>query len=136
MSAKKDIQLVYDRECPICDYYACKVEIDESKGTLEKINAREQSDVMAEITARGHDIDQGNAVIIDGEHFYGADAVRELALISSPKGPIASLWQRAFRSPRLSKIMYPALRACRNLLLKMLGRSRINNLQRPGRDRF
>lgn len=41
-----------------------------------------------------------------------------------------------FRSRRVSKVLYPLLRFLRNLLLKLLGKTRINNLNQPGRDRF
>jgi hypothetical protein len=42
----------------------------------------------------------------------------------------------SFRSRRASRVLYPVLRAGRNLVLKLLGRTRINNLGLPGRDRF
>ena len=37
---------------------------------------------------------------------------------------------------RRSRILYPALRSARNGLLKILRRTRINNLGRPGNERF
>ena len=36
----------------------------------------------------------------------------------------------------LSRILYPALRTCRNLLLKVMGRTKINNLRVTGNERF
>ena len=42
----------------------------------------------------------------------------------------------AFRSDTLSRILYPALRTCRNLLLKVMRKTKINNLSVAGNDRF
>ena len=33
-------------------------------------------------------------------------------------------------------MLYPLLRAARNLLLKVMGRTKVNNLQIPGNDWF
>lgn len=42
----------------------------------------------------------------------------------------------AFRSRRVSRVLYPALRTLRNLLLKLLDKTKINNLGLTGNDRF
>jgi hypothetical protein len=42
----------------------------------------------------------------------------------------------AYRSRKAAHMLYPPLRACRNLLLKVLGRTKINNLRVEGNDRF
>jgi hypothetical protein len=41
-----------------------------------------------------------------------------------------------FGSRGRARILYPLLRSGRNLLLKALGRTRINNLRLPGKERF
>ena len=41
-----------------------------------------------------------------------------------------------FRSPAASRVLYPPLKAARNLLLEMLDRTKVNNLNVPGNDRF
>jgi hypothetical protein len=41
-----------------------------------------------------------------------------------------------FRSNQLSRILYPGLRICRNLLLKTMGKTKINNLKIEGDARF
>ena len=68
--------------------------------------------------------------------YYGCDAINALALLSSRSGIFNRVAFWVFRSRRVSRALYPALRACRNLLLRMLRRTRINNLQLAGNDRF
>jgi hypothetical protein len=100
------------------------------------INARECSDIMQLVTARGLDIDHGLVLKLDDQFYYGADAIHALAVLSTRAGILNRLNYWLFRSARLSHLLYPVLRALRNLLLKLLGRRRINDLGRAGSDRF
>ncbi len=43
---------------------------------------------------------------------------------------------RVNKSETLASFLYPILKSCRNLLLKLLGKSRINNLGKIGNDKF
>jgi predicted DCC family thiol-disulfide oxidoreductase YuxK len=132
----KQVLLVYDRECPVCRNYCQAVRIREAAGELQIINARERSDIMQTINARGLDIDQGMVLKLDEQLYYGADAIHALALLGTRSGIFNRLNYWLFRSARLSRLVYPVLRSLRNLLLKLLGRHRINNLEQPGSDRF
>ena len=131
-----DILLVYDRECPFCEHYVRMVRIRETVGTLRIVDAREPSAVLDEITALGWDIDQGMVLKLDEQLYYGADAIHALALIGSRSGVFNRLNAAIFRSRRLSAVLYPLLRACRNGLLRLLGKHRINNLALPDNERF
>lgn len=131
-----DILLVYDRECPFCEHYVRMVRIRETVGTLRIVDAREPSAVLDEITALGWDIDQGMVLKLDEQLYYGADAIHALALIGSRSGVFNRLNAAIFRSRRLSAVLYPLLRACRNGLLRLLGKRRINNLALPDNERF
>ncbi|KAF0190701.1 MAG: hypothetical protein FD165_2489 [Gammaproteobacteria bacterium] len=128
--------LVYDKECPACDNYCRVVRINESVGELTIINARDRSAVMNEITAQGMDIDQGMVLKMGDTLYYGADAIHALALISSRSGVFNRFNYWLFKSKTRAGFLYPVLRACRNLLLKILGKTRINNLDIPGNTRF
>jgi predicted DCC family thiol-disulfide oxidoreductase YuxK len=132
----KQVLLVYDRECPVCRNYCQAVRIREAAGELQIINARERSDIMQTINARGLDIDQGMVLKLDDQLYCGADAIHALALLSTDSGIFNRLNYWLFRSAWLSRLLYPVLRALRNLLLKLLGRRKINNLGRAGSDRF
>ena len=131
-----EILLVYDPECPACDTYCRLVRVPPSAGRLSLVNARDPTPVMEEITEAGLDIDQGMVVKMDGKIYYGSDAIHALALISSRSGVFNKLSYYTFRSRTLSHVLYPALRACRNLLLKVLRKTKINNLEVKGNDRF
>jgi predicted DCC family thiol-disulfide oxidoreductase YuxK len=131
-----EILLIYDRECPLCDAYCRMVRIREVAGTLRLVNARDAGAVMDEITARGHDIDQGMVLKVGDVLYYGADAIHALALISSPSGAFNRINYWLFRSGGRSRILYPVLRFFRNLLLKLLRKTKINNLRREQNERF
>lgn len=131
-----EILLVYDRQCPACDRYCKLARIRESAGTLVLVDARDGGSIVDEITAAGLDIDQGMVVKMGGQLYYGADAIHMLSLLSTRAGFFNRLNFRVFRSKWLSGILYPVLRRARNLLLKILGRTKINNLQKAGNARF
>jgi predicted DCC family thiol-disulfide oxidoreductase YuxK len=132
----REVLLVYDRECPVCDAYCRLARVRESAGTLRLVNARDESAVMREITARGLDIDEGMVLKVGDTLYYGADAIHALSLLSSRSGIFNRMTYLVFGSRTLSRLLYPVLRALRNLLLKLLGRTRINNLGIPGRRYF
>lgn len=136
MSEPREILLVYDRQCPACEFYCNLVRIRESVGRLVLVDAREGGAIMDEITARGLDIDQGMVVKVGEERYYGADAIHVLALMGTRRGLFNRLAYWTFGARRVARVVYPVLRACRNLLLKLLGRTRINNLGIPGNERF
>ena len=110
--------------------------IRDSVGDLVIINARENTDVIDEITERGLDLDQGMVLKKGEKLYYGSDAMNALAIISSRSGLFNKINFYIFKSQLLSSLLYPMLRFCRNLLLKLLGKSRINNLGNSGNDKF
>jgi predicted DCC family thiol-disulfide oxidoreductase YuxK len=133
---REEILLVYDKQCPVCDNYCRMVRIRESVGDLKLVDARELSAVMDEITAQGLDIDQGMVLKMGDRLYYGSDAIHALALISSRAGIFNRLNYWLFKSRTLSRLFYPILRFFRNLLLKLLRRTKINNLGLENNERF
>lgn len=133
---QRDILLVYDEECPLCDAYCRMVRIRQSVGALKLVNARDDSSVMLEITRKGLDIDQGMVLKIDDVLYYGADAIHALSLMSSGSGLFNRLNHWIFCSRARSRVLYPLLRDCRNLVLNLLRKTKVNNLQLPGAHRF
>lgn len=128
--------LVYDKECPVCDMYCRLVRIRESVGDLNIVDARENSEVLREITDNGLDIDQGMVLKMGDRLYYGADAIHMLALISQRSGVFNRFNYWLFSSQRRSRVLYPVFRFFRNLLLKLLGKTRINNLGIPDNETF
>jgi len=134
--SRPEILLVYDKECPACNTYCQSVKIRETVGDLKIIDAREKSEALDEITKLGLDIDQGMVLKMGGQFYYGSDAIHALALISSRSGLLNLINYWIFKSKAVSSWVYPALRLFRNLLLKMLGKTKINNLSAPGNEKF
>lgn len=130
------IFLVYDHQCPVCDAYCRRVKVRPSEGILRIMDARSPSEIRDEVTRRGLDIDQGMVLQTDAGLYYGAEAIHQLALLGARSNPFNLLNSIAFRSKWVADKSYPVLRFCRNLLLKLLGRTKINNLSLPGNDRF
>ena len=73
-----EVLLVYDRQCPACEFYCRHAEIDAAHGTLRRIDARESSDIRDQITRAGLDIDQGMVLVTHDRLYYGADAIHEM----------------------------------------------------------
>lgn len=134
--ANDEILLVYDKQCPACEFYCSLARIRESVGELRLVDAREDSAIMREITEAGLDIDQGMVVKMNDRLYYGADAIHVLSLMSSRSGLFNRATYWVFKSKGVSRVLYPILKAGRNLLLKLLGRTKINNLGVDGNDRF
>src|SRR3989344_5307442 len=133
---KEEILLVYDKQCPVCDNYCQLVHIRETVGELKLVDARQSSAGMDENNPQGRDIDQGMVLKMGDRLYYGTDAIHALALISSRSGIFNRLNYWMFKSRTLSRIFYPILRFFRNLLLKLLRRTKINNLGLENNDRF
>lgn len=113
--------LVYDGECPFCNRYVRLLRLRKTID-VQLVDARNGGRVVDEIVAAGYDLDEG-MVLVMGGHFYHGDAcVHMLALLSSPSTLFNRFNRWLFSSPRVAKVLYPGLRFCRNLVLKVLGR--------------
>lgn len=130
------IVLIYDKDCPACNAYCQLVRIRQSVGELTLINAREDSAILRELTAQGLDIDQGMVLKMGDKLYYGSDAIYMLSLLSSRSGLFNRLNYHLFKSRKVANWLYPVLRACRNILLKLLRKRKINNLGISGNERF
>lgn len=117
--------IVYDGECPFCSRYVALLRLRASLGPFELIDARSGHPVARDLAARGFDLDEGMALIDGANVYFGDECVHRLALMSTPVGLFNRLNAAVFRSPRLSALLYPVLRAGRNATLSLLGRGRI-----------
>ena len=136
MSERERILLVYDKHCPACDNYCQVVNITESVGELVLVNARDDHEVIKEVTDLGLDLDQGMVLKMGERLFYGADAIHALALISSRSGVFNRINYWVFKSKPVSKVLYPILKFLRNILLKLLRVRKVNNLGIDQNERF
>ena len=136
MPAAEPIFLVYDKQCPACDFYCALVRIRSDVGELALVDARDGGPIMDEITAAGLDIDQGMVLKVGTQLYYGSDAIHALSLMSTRAGVFNRLSYWSFRSKAVAAVLYPVLRSMRNLLLWTLGKTKINNLRLPNNDKF
>ncbi|MFQ5547670.1 MAG: DCC1-like thiol-disulfide oxidoreductase family protein [Woeseia sp.] len=136
MTGPGSVFLVYDKNCPVCDYYCNLVRIRESVGDLVLVDARDPGPLMDEITKARLDIDQGMVLKVGDRMYYGSDAIHTLAIMGTRSGVFNRLTYWCFRSRAVSQVIYPILRAGRNLLLKLLRKTKINNLALENNDRF
>jgi len=74
--------------------------------------------------------------MLDDEIYFGAEAIQMLSLLSTRISVFNRLAYHVFRSRRVAKVLYPMLRTCRNLLLKLLRKSKINNLAKRNNENF
>lgn len=126
-SQETPLRLVYDGECPICRRYVRWQRIRKEVGELELIDARQDSEARQELTALGIDLDQGFALQIGKRWYHGSEALQRLTLLGTRSGVFNRLMYRLFASPGRTARIYPLLRACRNGLLRVLGKPRIGN---------
>jgi predicted DCC family thiol-disulfide oxidoreductase YuxK len=128
-ATQEDVWLVYDDECPVCRTYCKYARIRDTVGRLRLIDARQPGELMDEITAAGLDIDQGMVLKFKQVKYYGADAIHMLTLLSTRSGWFNRLCLMFFGTRWGARVFYPIGKAFRNLLLKLLGISYIDNLK-------
>ena len=118
--------LLYDGECPFCSRYVKLVRFREAVGRVRLIDARQDSALLAEIAAANLNLDEGMVLKLNGRYYHGAECIHTLALLSTPSTMFNRLNIAIFRAPTLARLLYPLLRAGRNTVLRLLGRSKIN----------
>ena len=116
--------LVYDGDCPLCSRYTRMLKLRESFGPIELVSARSDHPIIGELTRRGFDLDVGIVLVEGDQVHFGAECLTRLALLSTPVGIFNRFSAAVLRSPKMSALAYPILRAGRLLLLRILGRER------------
>lgn len=132
-AAKNGLQIVYDGECPFCSAYVKLLRLRAAIGPVELIDARGHHPILQEIRQAGLDLDEGMVVKTGGQLYHGGDCLHVLAMLSTRAGVFNRLIGAIFRSPRLSRALYPSLRAGRNAALRLLGRRPIRDMARAAR---
>lgn len=123
---ENQVWLIYDGECPFCSSYVRYVRLQESIGTLTLIDARQGGDLVNSILETGLDLNEGMVLKYQDRLYHGADCINMLALMSTRSGLFNKLNALIFRSRLVSRLLYPVLRAGRNLTLKILRRRRLD----------
>ena len=121
------LYVVYDGDCPFCSRYVKLLRLRDSVGIVQLVDARDPGAgkaVVAYITGSGFSLDEGMALVRGERIAHGDACVHELALLSTASGYFNLFNNWVFRSSTRTKLLYPAMRAGRNLALRMLGRPR------------
>ncbi|MEL6311504.1 MAG: DUF393 domain-containing protein, partial [Pseudomonadota bacterium] len=106
--------------------YVRMLNLRKALGDVRLVDARAGDPIVAEVVAKGYDLNEG-MVLIDGERIYHGDAcVNRLAMMSTASGVFNRLNAWVFRSETASRVLYPFLRAGRNVTLSLLGRKKID----------
>jgi predicted DCC family thiol-disulfide oxidoreductase YuxK len=117
--------LIYDGDCPFCSRYVDYTRAKASLGGLKLINARDEPDLVSSWAQKGYDLNQGMLLSVDGNIFFGADALNALALSSTEAGLFNWFNAKIFSSKRASRFLYPAMRCGRAITLAALRRRQL-----------
>jgi predicted DCC family thiol-disulfide oxidoreductase YuxK len=118
--------LLYDGDCPFCSRYVKLVRIRKATGPLRLINARNGGPELDEVMAERLDLNEGMVLKLAGRLYHGQDCIHALSLLSAPEGLFNRFNIWVFRSKTRARLLYPVLRAGRNLTLRVLGRTRMD----------
>lgn len=125
MIPKQSNWILYDGDCYFCSNYMSMVRLKETIGEVRLVNARTNPPELEFLIKEGFDINQGMALYLDGQLYFGADCINRIALLSSSSGGFNKVNYMIFRSKRLSAVLYPILRFIRNLVVRLFGKGQI-----------
>jgi predicted DCC family thiol-disulfide oxidoreductase YuxK len=126
--SKQSYCVLYDGKCPICAATADLIRDDDAGVPVEKIDARQDSDLRRKASDAGMDLDLGIVAAAGERLLYGADAIHFLAR-KPQRSAVLTFLCLPFRIRLLCGILYPPLVALRWVLLLVVGRGFINNLR-------
>jgi predicted DCC family thiol-disulfide oxidoreductase YuxK len=125
-----DVTLIYDGQCPVCTAYSCNV--DSGSARLHRVDARSANAEVQKAVEAGIDLDDGMVVLHQGKLYHGADAMHRMALLAPKSGLRNRLNRLMFGNRAVARAIYPAMRAGRNALLRILGRQKIGSGKKAG----
>ena len=134
MSTDERYYIVYDGDCPFCSRYVKLLRLRDALGMVELVDARRDHPIVRLLAAKHVDLDQGMALVIGDQISVGAECIHQLALLTTPVNLFNRMNAMVFRSRRASRLIYPLLRAGRNLLLRLLGRAKLGQRGADGRN--
>ena len=121
----KKMKIVYDGECPFCSKYVRLIQLKNTVGDVELINARSNTSLTEKLKKLSIDVNQGMVLIDDEDIYFAEDCVHRLALLSTSSTLFNHINKFIFEHKILSKLLYPIMKAGRNLILVLLQRKQI-----------
>lgn len=112
--------LIYDGSCPFCAKYVEFTRFKAAVGPIRLIDARSSAPEVEAAARSGFNLDDGMLLHLDGRTYHGADCLNRVALLSSRSGVLNRTSRALFRSPTISRLAYPILRAGRRATLRVI----------------
>ena len=119
------IEIIYDGECPLCKAYVSMMQLRQACNELILTDARGSEAARQRAHALMMDLNEGFIVLLDDTAYHGAMALHQLAMLTSAGGWFNHINHWIFRSKHRAQRYYPWMVRCRNLALKLLGKSAI-----------
>lgn len=126
--SKKHLVVVYDGDCPFCSAYVKMLRLRDSVGTVELLNARDDSEIVRSFSACGKSLDDGMAAFYGNQLYYGSDAIALLSGLTTHSGGFNRLLAKMLRRPALARTIYPVMRMGRRAVLTLLGRQKLPSI--------
>ena len=130
-TANSAILIIYDGACPFCSRYTAWLRLRESVGQVTLLDARSDDERVRQLADQGLDFDSGMVVVIGSAVHHGAEAMHQLALLCDDGDVFNRLNRWIMTRQRLSRWLYPVLRAGRRWVLRIRGTGLIRNGLRP-----
>jgi|CXWL01.1.fsa_nt_gi predicted DCC family thiol-disulfide oxidoreductase YuxK len=116
--------LIYDEECFFCSNYVRLVNLKQSIGDITLVNARDAG-VAEKFNIDLKYLNEGMLLILNGNRYYGAEAVHHIALLSTASGVFNKINATVFKYRFLSHLFYPLLKLGRKTYLFLAGKKEI-----------
>ena len=120
-SDTREITIVYDGGCPVCNAYVRYTRLREAL-KVKLIDARQDPELVRELAQYGMNLDEGMVVFFGGRRFHGADAMHILSTLTTRSGAWNRMNLWLFGNPRTAAVFYPLLKQGRRTLLWVLRR--------------
>jgi predicted DCC family thiol-disulfide oxidoreductase YuxK len=114
--------LLYDGECPACSSFVAFSRLRQSHPALQLLDARHQPELVEELRRAGYEINEGMVMRLGDRILFGGEVTAMMARLSKEPGRLRRAVMWTIGEAPWANALYPVLRACRNLLLKLLGR--------------
>lgn len=125
--SKNKLDIYYDGDCPFCRNYVAFTNLRKSfNGNVSLHNVRDIPSKVKEFSEKGYNLNDGMIAELNGDIYYGADAVHLMTLLSNNKGVLKRINKALFQYKGTARILYPILRLGRAITLKVLGKRKID----------
>jgi predicted DCC family thiol-disulfide oxidoreductase YuxK len=114
--------LLYDGECPACSSFVAFSRLRQSHPFLQLLDARHQPERVEELRRAGYEINEGMVMRLGDRILFGGEVTAMMARMSREPGRLRRTLMWTIGEAPWANALYPVLRGCRNLLLKLLGR--------------